>query len=131
LLIGPGHLEFRRVVEAEPLASSPPGTGSLADVHSGDPHTPATFAALDCANPQARVAVVRDVPGEEVVACDRLGTEKYHLAMAKVVGTDVKGATTSTDQLGTQIDVLFTGDGQSRFTHLTRETFGAPLTRRP
>ena len=37
------------------------------------------------------------VPKKEIVACNRTGTEKYHLAVAKVVGKDIKGANVGAD----------------------------------
>lgn len=102
-------------------------------VRSGDVYTPAAFALLDCSNPQARLGGAPDAPSKEIVACDRFGTEKYHLAVAKVVGKDVKGASVGTDQLGTQIqvNVQFTSSGQDKFTKLTQEAFNAtPPTNR-
>jgi preprotein translocase subunit SecD len=106
-----------------------PGTTEEPDlVRSGDIYTPAAFAALDCNNPKARLGGAPDVPTKEIVACDRFGTEKYHLAVAKVAGKDVKGASVGTDQNGIQIqvNVSFTGKGQNKFTKLTKEAFGAP-----
>jgi preprotein translocase subunit SecD len=102
-------------------------------VKSGSVYTPAAYAALDCSNPVARRGGAPDVPNQEIVACDRFGTEKYHLAVAKVVGKDVKGASVGSDQLGTQIqvNVSFKGKGQDKFTKLTKEAFGAtPPTNR-
>jgi preprotein translocase subunit SecD len=116
-------------VTASPVASAP-----AADfVTSGAVYTPQSYAALDCSNPLARQGGAPDVPTKEIVACDRVGTEKYHLAVAKVVGKDVKGASVGTDQLGTeiQVNVQFKGKGQDKFTNLTKESFGAtPPTNR-
>jgi preprotein translocase subunit SecD len=114
--------------------SSSPSAAPASDlVTSGSVYTPQAFAALDCSNPLARLGGAPDAPNQEIVACDRFGTEKYHLAVAKVVGKDVKGASVGTDQLGTQIKVVvsFKGKGQDKFTSLTKEAFGAtPPTNR-
>ncbi len=102
-------------------------------VRSGDVYSPQAFALLDCSNPVARQGGAPDVPSKEIIACDRFGTEKYHLAVAKVVGKEVKGATVTNDPLGTeiQVNVSFKGSGQDKFTNLTKEAFGAtPPTNR-
>jgi preprotein translocase subunit SecD len=115
-------------------APSPSPTASAGPlVRSGDVYTPQAFALLDCNDPQARAGGAPDVPTKEIVACDREGTEKYHLAVAKVVGKDVKGADSGTDPNGVeiQVNVQFTGKGQNKFTDLTKEAFGAtPPTNR-
>ena len=115
---------------ATPLAS-PSGTASPApsdapSVLSGDVYSPAAYAALDCSNPSALAGGAPDNPKKDIVACDRTGTEKFHLAAAKVVGKDVKGANVGTDQLGTEIQVnlQFKGGGQDRWTKLTEEACG-------
>jgi preprotein translocase subunit SecD len=129
LLLAPGRLEMRRVIEARPSQ----GSGGTATVHSGDRYTPASFAALDCDNAQARTPVAPAAPAQEVVACDRSGTEAFHLAPAEVVNSDVASATSSADQVSTQtqVDLAFTGPGQAAFTTLTRQAFGAtPPTNR-
>ncbi|MDP9183697.1 MAG: protein translocase subunit SecD [Actinomycetota bacterium] len=121
---------------ATPSAAPSPSATASADedlVKSGAAYTPQSFAALDCSNPKARQGGAPDVPNQEIVACDRFGTEKYHLAVAKVVGKDVKGASVGTDQLGVeiQVNVQFKGKGQGKFTNLTKEAFGAtPPTNR-
>ncbi|HUR51482.1 MAG TPA: hypothetical protein VMZ11_05105, partial [Mycobacteriales bacterium] len=109
-------------------SASPSASPADDIVRSGALYTPQTFAALDCSNPVARQGGAPDAPNKDIVACDRFGTEKYHLAVAKVVGKDVGGASVGTDQLGTQIKVVvsFKGKGQSKFTNLTKEAFGQP-----
>jgi preprotein translocase subunit SecD len=107
-----------------PTASPTPASDL---VRSGAVYSPQAFAALDCSDPQAAQGGSPDVPSKEIVACDKDGAFKYHLAAAKVVGKDVKGASVGTDQLGTQIQVnlQFKGSGQNRWTDLTKEAFGA------
>lgn len=96
-------------------------------VRSGDAYSPAAYALLDCSDPKARAGGAPDVPQQQVVACDRTGTTKYHLAIAKVVGKDIKGASVGADPTSAQIQVnlQFKGSGQDRWTNLTKEAFGA------
>jgi len=93
-------------------------------VHTGDPYSPAAFAALDCGDEKARRSVVDDDPAQPIVACSEDGSEKYYLDVAKVVGTDVKTAAAQRDQqLGEwQVIVKFTGKGQNKWTDLTAAT---------
>jgi len=109
------------------VAPSPTASPEPDIVRSGDVYTPAAYAALDCSNPVARQGGVLDAPTKEIVACEKDGSYKYHLAVAKVVGKDVKGANVGRDQLGVeiQVNVQFTGKGQDKFTNLTKEAFGA------
>ncbi|MDX6200198.1 MAG: preprotein translocase subunit SecD [Actinomycetota bacterium] len=109
-----------------PSASSSSAADDGVLVHTGDVYTPAALAALDCSDKNARRAIVDDDPSKEIVACSDDGSVKYHLAAAKVVGTDVKTAAAQRDQtLGEwQIIVKFTGKGQNRWTDLTAATVG-------
>jgi preprotein translocase subunit SecD len=112
-----------------PTPSPSPSASAEPDlVRSGDIYTPLAFAALDCSNPVARQGGALDAPTKEIVACDVDGAYKYHLAVAKVVGKDVKGANVGRDQFGVeiQVNVQFTGKGQDKFTKLTQESFGQP-----
>jgi preprotein translocase subunit SecD len=94
-------------------------------VVSGSEYTAANYAALDCTNPKARAGGAPDVPKLEIVACDRKGTTKYHLAIAKVVGKDVKGANVGANPTTGEIEVnlSFKGSGQDRWTKLTQEAY--------
>ena len=95
---------------------------------SGSPYTAANFQALDCSDPKARAGGGADPqPKQEIVACDRSGFTKYHLAIAKVVGKQIKGAGVSADPTSGQIQVnlSFKGTGQDAWTALTKEAFGA------
>ena len=113
-----------------PTASASPDPDALPPgfVRSGEVYTPQAFAALDCSDERARQGGAPDVPTKEIVACDKDGRFKYHLAVAKVVGRDIKGANVGTDQLGSEIQVnlQFKGGGQDRWTKLTEEAFGQP-----
>jgi preprotein translocase subunit SecD len=93
-------------------------------VHTGDAYTPQALALLDCSKPAARQGGSVDNPNGQIVACSKDGSEKYQLDVAKVRGTDVKGASAQRDQqLGEwQVIVSFTGSGQNKFTDLTAAT---------
>jgi preprotein translocase subunit SecD len=107
---------------------SPGATPPASDrVLSGAEYTPQNYAALDCSDPVARQGGAPDVPSKEIVACERDGSYKYHLAAAKVVGKDIKGASAGQDQFGTswQVILSFKGSGQNKWTNLTKEAFGA------
>ncbi|WP_326559510.1 protein translocase subunit SecD [Micromonospora sp. NBC_01796] len=62
-------------------------------------------------------------PDQQVVACE--GPVKNLLDVAKVLGTDVDDASGQLDQNSQWVVSLnFTGDGQKKWTDLTREAFG-------
>ena len=118
---------------ASPAPAATPTGSALADrkpgqVLTGDPATDANFAALDCSDPANRRGVGdTDKPDGQIVACSKDGAVKYKLDVAKVVGTDVKGATSGPIQQGTggyQVLVSFNGPGQDKFTELTKNTIG-------
>ena len=109
--------------EPAPGASRAPG-----EVRTGDVATDESFAALDCSREvNRRGGGANDAPDQQIVACDQDGTTKYKLDVAKVVGTDVKGATSGIRQGGVGeyvVSVQFTGEGQDKFTELTKQTVG-------
>ena len=107
-----------------PVATPAAAAGPL--VVSGSVYTPAAYAALDCSNPKARLGGADPVPSKEIVACDAFSPVKYHLAVAKVIGTDVKGANVGNDQTtgAPNVNIQFTGKGQDRWTKLTEATVG-------
>jgi preprotein translocase subunit SecD len=106
-----------------PTPSASPGAEDIGP-RTGDAYTPAGFALLDCSKEENRRGGANDKPEEQIIACSSDGSEKYHLAEAKVVGTDVKGASAQREQqLGEwQVIVSFTGKGQNKFTDLTAAT---------
>ncbi|RAN95436.1 Protein translocase subunit SecD [Micromonospora saelicesensis] len=60
---------------------------------------------------------------QQVVSCED-GASKYLLDQAKVLGTDVSDADAVLDQTNSWVVSLdFTGDGQGKWTSLTREAF--------
>jgi preprotein translocase subunit SecD len=116
---------------AAPTPTPTPSASAAATpdlVVSGAEYTPANFSALDCSNPKARAGGAPDVPSKEVVACDRKGTTKYRLAVAKVVGKDIKGASVGADPTSgeIQVNLQFKGSGQDRWTKLTQEAYNQP-----
>ncbi|WP_020519964.1 protein translocase subunit SecD [Catelliglobosispora koreensis] len=72
-----------------------------------------------------RVPGSLDVRDQQVVACE--GDGKYLLDVAKVAGTDVSNASALIDQSKVSgswvVNLDFTGDGQTRWTDLTREAY--------
>ena len=114
----------RPAVQSSVQPSPSPSADAVTGPRTGDAYTPAAFAALDCSREDNRRGGVNDQPDAEIIACSSDGGEKYHLAAAKVVGTDVKGASATRAQLTGewQIIVKFTGAGQNKFTQLTQET---------
>ena len=96
------------------------------EVLTGDPATEENFARLDCTKEANRRGVgANDSPDQQIVACDKDGTAKYRLDVAKVVGTDVAGANAAVDSQGTgqwQVNIQFTGSGQNKWTDLTAAT---------
>jgi len=116
---------------AAPPPAPPASAPSLVErqpgeVLTGDPATDENFAALDCSKEaNRRGAGANDRPDQQIVACEKDGSAKYKLDVAKVVGTDVKGATAGTRQQGVGewvVSVQFTGEGQNKFTELTKAT---------
>ena len=110
---------------------TPSATGTAAPaapiVLSGDIYSAEAFAALNCSDPAALAGGAPANPKKQVIACSKDGTEKFHLDVAKVVGTDVKSANVGTDQLGVEVlvNLNFKGAGQDRWTNLTIEACGS------
>jgi len=114
---------------ARPSASPPPvPTPPPSASPSADPAAAAQFATIDCAKVTNRAGGSEDDPGKELVTCNQDGSQKYLLAPAKVIGTDVKTANANqgnSQNLGEwQVDIRFTGKGQKKFTSLTQATVG-------
>jgi preprotein translocase subunit SecD len=113
-----------RVSASATPAPADSGSPAAVGVHTGDRYTPEAFAQLDCTQPESRRGGSKDTPSQQIVACSVDGDEKFQLAEAKVVGTDVKGASAERAQLTGewQVIVKFTGKGQNKFTDLTAAT---------
>ncbi|MFI7577104.1 protein translocase subunit SecD [Micromonospora sp. NPDC049497] len=78
---------------------------------------------ITCAQLDDRPPASISPPDQQVVACQG-GAAKYLLDQAKVLGTDVDDASAVLDQTNQWVVSLdFTGDGQEKWTGLTREAF--------
>lgn len=78
---------------------------------------------ISCAQLNARPAGSIQDPEQMVVACDESGARKLLLDVAKVLGTDVDDANGIVPGGTTrwQVNLQFTGNGQPKWTDLTRE----------
>ncbi|SCF31477.1 preprotein translocase subunit SecD [Micromonospora mirobrigensis] len=77
---------------------------------------------VSCAQLDDRPAGSVKDPKQKAVACE--SGAKYLLDVAKVEGTDVKNASAQLDQTSSWVVSLnFTGDGQNKWTELTRESY--------
>ncbi|MBQ0905639.1 protein translocase subunit SecD [Micromonospora sp. U21] len=78
---------------------------------------------IGCAQLDKRPPASISDPKQQVVSCED-GASKYLLDQAKVLGTDVSDADAVLDQTNAWVVSLdFTGDGQGKWTGLTREAF--------
>ncbi|MFI7607287.1 protein translocase subunit SecD [Micromonospora sp. NPDC049366] len=78
---------------------------------------------IGCAQLDKRPPASISDPNQQAVACED-GAAKYLLDVAKVLGTDVSGASAVMDQTSSWVVSLdFTGKGQEKWTNLTREAF--------
>ncbi|RLP83619.1 protein translocase subunit SecD [Micromonospora sp. BL4] len=78
---------------------------------------------IGCAQLDKRPPASISDPKQQVVSCED-GASKYLLDQAKVLGTDVSDADAVLDQTNAWVVSLdFTGDGQGKWTALTREAF--------
>ncbi|MEU0552360.1 protein translocase subunit SecD [Micromonospora sp. NPDC005979] len=78
---------------------------------------------IGCAQLDKRPPASISDPKQQVVSCED-GASKYLLDQAKVLGTDVDDADAVLDQSNSWVVSLdFTGDGQGKWTALTREAF--------
>ncbi|MGC5307102.1 protein translocase subunit SecD [Micromonospora zamorensis] len=78
---------------------------------------------IGCAQLDKRPPASISDPKQQVVSCED-GASKYLLDQAKVLGTDVDDADAVLDQTNSWVVSLdFTGNGQGKWTALTREAF--------
>ena len=123
-----------------PTATATPSTPSYTSTsqctnlsHAGTSTSPSPWAicmfqTVKC--PTFKPDTANEKPSEFIVACDPKLNAKYLLDPARLVGTDVKGATATIPQSQTgagewTVDVSFTGSGQKKFTQLTKDTVNA------
>ncbi|MBW4706042.1 MULTISPECIES: protein translocase subunit SecD [unclassified Micromonospora] len=101
----------------------PFGTLSPQEIAVLSPQMQFNVPTITCAQLDKRPPASIKDEKQQAVACEG-GAAKYLLDQAKVLGTDVKDANAVLDQASTWVVSLnFTGDGQSKWTELTREAF--------
>lgn len=105
-----------------------PATGSAAIT----PALQEEFAKLDCSKRAALQDRLRQPGGDAIkkplVTCQDDGSVKFILGPAEVLGTDVKTASASLEQVGSQgattgnwqVNLSFTGNGRKKFGDVTR-----------
>jgi preprotein translocase subunit SecD len=77
---------------------------------------------VTCAKLDHRIPGSIQDPGQRAVSCD--GNSKMYLDVAKVAGTDISNAAPQVNQTGERaVSFDLTGDGQTKWTDLTREAF--------
>lgn len=122
------ELRFRQVlVEAGAVPTT--DDDALLQGSSLSANQVAAFKALDCSNAEATAGSSGDDPNSVLVTCDRLGSARYVLAPAEVVGRDIKAATAAIDQQtasGWFVSLDFTGDGTKKFGTLTQNVVNLP-----
>jgi preprotein translocase subunit SecD len=91
---------------------------------SGAIYSAANFAVLDCADPRVRSGGTEPPhPKDEIVACSKDGSVKYHLAKPTVFGKDIKSASPGNDQVGNfVVNISWKSSGQDRWRDLTKAT---------
>ncbi|WP_425570937.1 protein translocase subunit SecD [Rugosimonospora acidiphila] len=130
--LGPAYQAAQALTAPPDPTSDPSASAALAPFASLSPAEVAVLPAsmqfnvpyITCAQLNDRVAGSIQAPGSQAVACDQ--STKYMLDTAKVLGTDVSGATAGTDpQTGAWVvDLSFTGSGQNKWTSLTEQAYG-------
>jgi preprotein translocase subunit SecD len=97
------------------------------EINALPPQMQFNVPTIGCQQLNARPAGAVDPPGQQVVTCDGTGAKMF-LDVAKVVGTDISTASPQLDQQQGQwvVSLDFTGEGQKKWTALTREAFTPP-----
>ncbi|GAA0809556.1 protein translocase subunit SecD [Spirilliplanes yamanashiensis] len=93
------------------------------EIHALTPEMQFNIPAITCDKLNNRPASAIDNEKIKVTACQP--GVKFYLDVAKVVGTDIAGASPVLDQQQNQwvVSLDFTGPGQEKWTALTREAF--------
>ncbi|MDQ7907914.1 protein translocase subunit SecD [Phytohabitans sp. ZYX-F-186] len=88
-----------------------------------DPNMQYNVPTIGCAQLNARPPGSIQDPAKQAVSCE--ASQKLFLDVAKVLGTDVSDANGVLDQQGGDwvVSLDFTGDGQKKWTALTREAY--------
>ncbi|GAA4454452.1 protein translocase subunit SecD [Phytohabitans houttuyneae] len=93
------------------------------EVAALDPKMQYSVPTISCAQLDSRPPGSIQDPSKQAVSCE--GPQKLFLDVAKVLGTDVSDASGVLDQQGGDwvVSLDFTGDGQKKWTALTREAY--------
>ena len=107
---------------AQTQVLEPFGKLNGAQVNALSPEMQFNVPAITCAKLAERPAGAIDDVTKKVVACEGA---KYYLDIAKVEGTDVGDANAVIDSQTNEwvVSLEFTGDGQKKWTDLTREAY--------
>ena len=94
------------------------------EVNALTPQMQFNVPTISCAQLNKRPNGAIDTPNAQVTTCDGSGAKMF-LDVAKVVGTDIKTASPQLDSQQGQwvVSLDFTGEGQKKWTALTREAF--------
>ncbi len=106
---------------------TPPATQALPAGVTADEI--ARFNALDCTKAENRQGGGGDDPNVVLVSCDRLGTARYILGKAEVLGRQVSSASAVLDQTGGggwMVLLNFNGEGTKAFANITSRVVGLP-----
>ena len=122
------ELRFRQVL-AESSALAGAGTDTATPSAGVSAAINAQFAALDCTKQTSLQGTGADAPTDTIVACSRIGTSKYILAPAEVLGRQVSKASAGIDQQGAAawyVLLTFNGEGTKAFGALTSRVTKLP-----
>ena len=93
------------------------------------PELNAAYAALDCTLPANRKGGASGNESETIVSCDRVGSNKYILAPAEVLGRQVAKASALLDPQGASgwyVTLDFNGEGTTKFGAMTTRLTSLP-----
>ena len=107
-------------------AATPSASASAAQptLTSGAVYSAANYALLDCSDPRVRSGGTEAPhPKDQIVACSKDGTLKFHLEKPEVFGKDISSASPGTDQIGNNVvNISWKSSAQARWTKMTQET---------
>ncbi len=124
------ELRFRQVLVEGAPGPTAPVKGATATPPAGvSAALNAQYAALDCTKASNRQGNGSDNPTQPLVTCEKLGTAKYILAPAEVLGADISKASASINQTtgsGWYVLLTFNDNGTKKFGALTTRVTKLP-----
>ncbi len=124
------ELRFRQVLVEGAPGATPVAKGAVATPPAGvSAALNAQYAALDCTKVSNRQGNGSDNPNQPLVTCEKLGTAKYILAPAEVLGADISKASASINQTtgsGWYVLLTFNDNGTKKFGALTTRVTKLP-----